>query len=135
MSPDETRRRSGQTDSPEDRAEEARAGWGDRGRGAGASVLAVIARLVMLVAGLIALLIGLGVALVVLDANAHNTIVSHVHDWALALVGPFRDVFHLKPPKVATAVNWGLALVVYLVVAWLIASLLRAAAARAAPGR
>src|SRR5688500_5612204 len=132
---DESRRRSDQPESQKDTAEDPRGGWSDRGRGAGASVLVVIARLVMLVAGLIALLIGLGIAFVMLDANAHNTIVSHVHDWALAMVGPFKDMFNLNPPKVATAVNWGLALVVYLVVAWLIASLLRAAAARAAPHR
>jgi hypothetical protein len=87
------------------------------------------------VAGLIALVIGLGIVFVVLDANAHNTIVSHVHDWALGLVGPFKDVFHVKAPRVAIAVNWGLALVVYLVVGWLIASLLRGAAARAGPDR
>jgi hypothetical protein len=48
---------------------------------------------------------------------------------AKALVGPFKDIFSIKNPKVSIAVNWGLAAVVWLVVGSVIASLI----ARIAP--
>jgi hypothetical protein len=50
-----------------------------------------------------------------------NTIVSGVHDAGRALAGPFDAKFKLHGAKVALAVNWGIALIVYLVVGFAIA--------------
>jgi hypothetical protein len=104
-----------------------------RGDGAGPGVAAgaamtaasLLARLISLVAAIIALLIVAGIAFVVLDANAGNSIVSAVHDAAKFLAGPFDGMFKPGDPKVAIALNWGIAVVVYLVVARVIVRLLR----------
>src|SRR4051812_36613238 len=95
------------------------------GRGAAYGALGVLARVVDIVGAVVAAVIALGILLVVLKANPDNSLVKAVHDAARWLVGPFADVFKLDDPKVMVAVNWGLALVVYVVVGRLIASLLR----------
>lgn len=101
------------------------------GAGAASNGLLLVARIVMWIATVLATIIALGILFVVLDANPSNTIVSHIHDWARSLAGPFDGMFDMKNPKTELAVNWGLAAVVYLVVGSLIASLLR----RLIPGR
>lgn len=83
-----------------------------------------LARLVRLVASVVALVIVVGIVLVLLNANMGNVIVRDIHDAASFLVGPFKNVFSPKSHKVDVAVNWGLAAVVYLLVGHLIASLL-----------
>jgi hypothetical protein len=100
-----------------------------RGAWAIGSLLLALARLIRLVAGVVAALIVAAILLRWLGANPANSIVRDVHDAARALVGPFHNVFSIKRPKVAIAVNWGLAAVVYLIVAGFIARLI----ARAAP--
>jgi hypothetical protein len=95
------------------------------GAAAAGSGLLLVARIVMWVATVLAAVIALGILFVILDANSSNTIVSHVHDWAKSLAGPFDGMFNIKNPKTELAVNWGLAAIVYLVVGTLIASLLR----------
>jgi hypothetical protein len=104
-------------------------GAAERSRGAGvAAALAVatgsLARLVRLVAGVLAGIIALGILLVVLKANPDNSIASAVHDTARALVGPFKGMFKLDDARAAVAVNWGIAAIVYLIlgalIAWLI---------------
>lgn len=55
-----------------------------------------------------------------LDARSSNTIVSHVHDWAKWLVGPFDGMFHEHSAKGTLALNWGIALVVWMIVASLL---------------
>jgi len=104
-----------------------------RGAAAGAaggagSVLLLLARLVRLVAGVLALIIVAGILLIVLDANAGNSIVSSIHDAANSLVGPFDGIFTPSDPKVKIAINWGIAAAVYLVVGAIIASILARAA-------
>jgi hypothetical protein len=79
----------------------------------------------MLAAALVAGVIAIGIALVVLGANHSNELVKHVLDAARFLVGPFKNVFSLDNHKANTAVNWGLAAVVYLFAGSLIARLLR----------
>ena len=96
-------------------------------------MLVLIARIVRLVATLIAVLIVVAIVLRVLGANPGNSIVSTIHDAARAFVGPFKDIFSIKDAKLAIAVNWGLAAVVYLVVGGLIASLIRRIAPRGLP--
>ncbi len=100
-----------------------------RGAWAVGSLMMAIARLVRLIAGIIVLLIVAAIVLRVLDANASNTIVRDIHDAARWLVGPFDNLFSISKPKLALAVNWGIAALVYLFVGGLIARLI----ARAAP--
>src|SRR3954451_10198710 len=107
-----------------------------RGRGAGVAprrggraavygALGVLARIVEIVVAIVALIIAVGILLVVLEANSSNELVNAIHDAARWLVGPFRGIFTLDNRKLTVAVNWGLALVVYVVVGRLISGLLR----------
>src|SRR4051794_13805585 len=95
------------------------------GRMAAYGALGVLARGVDIVVAIVALIIAVGILLVVLEANPANDLVKAVHDAARWLVGPFADVFTLDDRKLMVAVNWGLALVVYVVVGRLVAGLLR----------
>jgi hypothetical protein len=82
----------------------------------------LLARLVMAVAVLIALLIGLAIVLRDVDANASNTIVKGVHEGANFFAGAFTGLFTFNGhPKRAITVDWGIALIVYLIVGALIA--------------
>jgi len=83
-----------------------------------------LARIVRSLAGLIALIIVVAIVLFVLGANQSNAVVSAIHDAGAWLVGPFKNLFSIHKPKLAMAVNWGLAALVYLIVGHFIASLL-----------
>ncbi len=97
-------------------------GAGARAASAAGAGTLLIARLIRLVVSVIVVIIVLGIAFVVLDANGSNTIVSHVHDWAKTLAGPFDGIFTLSSAKGTTAVNWGLAALVYAIIGGIIAS-------------
>ncbi|MGB0093527.1 MAG: hypothetical protein WBP81_13490 [Solirubrobacteraceae bacterium] len=86
--------------------------------------MGTLARVVRLIVGIIVLIIVGGIVLVLLKANPTNTIVSDVHDAARWLARPFDGIFSFHNARVALAVNWGLAAVVYLIVGGLIARLL-----------
>ncbi len=96
--------------------------------GTGASRFAMggslLARVVHLVVSVIVLIIVVGIVLVLLKANASNSIVSEVHDWARSLAGPFDGIFSFDNAHVAIAVNWGIAAVVYSLAGGLIARLI-----------
>jgi hypothetical protein len=119
--PAEGRRERG----PEDRRE--RRAWRARDFGASAvgtlgSGVILIARIVMTVAILIALLIGLAILLRDVDANGHNTIVKGIHEGANFFAGAFTGLISFNGhPKRAITVDWGIALVVYLIVGALLA--------------
>jgi hypothetical protein len=83
-----------------------------------------LARLVRSLAGIVALVIVVAIVLFLLGANSSNAIVRDIHDAGAWLVGPFKNLFAIHKPKVAMAVNWGLAALVYLLVGHFIASLL-----------
>src|SRR4051794_4098011 len=87
-----------------------------------------LARIVKMVATLVAAVIVIGILLFVLGANQSNGVVTAVMDAARWLVGPFDGLFHLNSAKWELAVNWGIAAVVYSVVGSLIARLLASAA-------
>jgi hypothetical protein len=87
--------------------------------------LGALARLIEIVVAVVAVIIALGVLLVVLEANPSNGIVDLIHDAGSWLVGPFKDVFTLDDRKLEVAVNWGIALVVYVVAGRGVAGLLR----------
>jgi hypothetical protein len=95
------------------------------GRVAANGALGGLARVIEIAVAVVAAIIAIGVLLVVLDANRSNEIVKAIHDAAQWLVGPFKDFFSLHDPKLRVAVNWGLALLVYVVVGRTIAGLLR----------
>jgi hypothetical protein len=84
-----------------------------------------IARLVNLVAGVLALTLVAGILLVVFEANRDNAVVDAVLDAAKFLAGPFDDMFRPDGRELRIAVNWGIAALVYLVVGGLVARLLR----------
>ncbi len=85
----------------------------------------MLARLVMLVAALIALLIGLAIVLRDVDANQGNTIVKGIHEGANFFAGAFTGLITFTGhPKRAITVNWGIALLVFLLVGAVIAETL-----------
>jgi hypothetical protein len=85
----------------------------------------LLARIVMLITGLVVGVILLAILLVVLEANEKNVLVEAILDVANFLVGPFENIFSLKNPKTKVAVNYGLAALVYFVIGSIIARLLR----------
>ena len=72
-----------------------------------------LARAVMLVGSVVAGLIVVGILLVVLEANRANDVVSWLVEAARWLAGPFHGLFDLRSSEWQTAVNWGLAALVY----------------------
>ena len=87
--------------------------------------LGMLANVIDVVVAVAAVIIALDVVLVVLEANPANDIVQLVHDAGRWVVGPFKDIFSLDDAKLEVAVNWGIALVVYVAVGRFVASLLR----------
>jgi hypothetical protein len=66
----------------------------------------------------IVFVIGIGIALVVLDANEDSTVVEAWLDVARFLTDPFDDIFNLERGKehLQIAINWGIAALVYFAV-------------------
>lgn len=93
---------------------------------AGAGAIATVARVIRAVAGIAALIIALGIMFVALKASPSNTIVSHIHEWGNWLTTPFHNMFHVRGARGTLALNWGIAILVYLAVAWLITRMLLA---------
>jgi hypothetical protein len=104
--------------------------WRTRDAGAAAvgalgSGVLLLARLVMTVAALIALLIGLAIVLRDVDATRTNTIVEGIHDGANFFAGSFTGLISFNGhPKRAITVDWGIALIVYLIVGAVLASMI-----------
>jgi hypothetical protein len=93
--------------------------------GALGSAVVTVARLVMAIAALIALLIGLAIVLALVDANTSNTIVKGIHEGANFFAGAFTGLITFAGhPKREIAVNWGIALVVYLLVGALLSRII-----------
>lgn len=94
-----------------------------RGSG-GLGARLAIARLITTVAAIVAAIIVAGIVLVLLKANPSNDIVDAVRETARFFAGPFDAIFELERRRPEIALNWGIAAVVYLTVARLIAKLL-----------
>jgi hypothetical protein len=92
--------------------------------------LALVARVIVIIASIVFLIIALGILLIVLDANSGNVIVQAVTSAARFLVGPFDGLFSVGDQQLETAINWGIAAFVWLIVGALLARLLRAGAGR-----
>jgi hypothetical protein len=108
-----------------------RAAGESRGEAAARSVRAatlggssLLARAVRFVAGIVVLIVGIGILFALLRANATNSVVSEIHGWGRWLVGPFNDMFSFHTARTAVAVNWGIAAVIYLLAGGLIARLI-----------
>jgi len=107
-----------------------RLGWRARDTGAAAvgavgSGVLLLARLVMAVATLIALLIALAIVLRDVDANRANTIVKGLHEGANFFAGSFTGLIGFSGhPKRAITVDWGIALVAYLIVGAIVANII-----------
>ena len=86
--------------------------------------MVMLARIVRIVAAVVCGIIALAVLFILLDANAGNSIVSTVRDWGKTLAGPFDGIFHLDSAKWTVALNYGIAIVVYAIVAALVVRLL-----------
>jgi ABC-type phosphate/phosphonate transport system permease subunit len=88
-----------------------------------------LAAAIALLGMVVAFVIGIGIALVVLDARESNDIVGFWLDVARWLTEPFRGIFDLERGKehLQIAINWGIAALVYLLIATVIARLLRSA--------
>jgi len=100
--------------------------FGRRGVRSGTyGALGVLARVIDVVVAVVAGILALGVLLVVLEANRDNGLVDAILDAARWLAGPFKDFFSLDDRKLEVAVNWGLAVLVYVIVGRVVAGLLR----------
>ena len=110
----------------EDRSvSESRAKRAERGiRAAALGVPSLLARAVRSVAGIVVLIIGIGILFALLKANATNSVVSEIHGWGRWLVGPFNGMFSFHAARATIAVNWGIAAVIYLLAGGLIARLI-----------
>jgi hypothetical protein len=87
---------------------------------AAATARATLAKIVLYIASAVALVLILGIVLVLLGANNSNELVQWVRDAAGFLAGPFDNLFNLDSRKTETAVNWGIAAVVWYLVGRLI---------------
>jgi hypothetical protein len=84
---------------------------------------ASVARAVILLGTAVAAVLVLAIVLSLLGAKPSNELVKVIHDAGRFLAGPFRGLFSLHSAKATMAVNWGLAAVVWYLLARLIARL------------
>ena len=91
--------------------------------GAG-SVAGILAKIVMVIAGIAAAILVLHIVFTMFKGNGSNNIVSDVKDYANNLAGPFKDLFTFKNPKTNTLVNYGIAALVWVAGGRIVASLL-----------
>lgn len=106
-----------------------RGGGRDAGVGATAiggvrAFLRLVATIVRVVTGLIALAIVIAIVFKVTDANRDNSIVEFFFDLGDKLVGPFDGMFNAESRKTEVAINWGIAAAVWLFAGQIIARLL-----------
>lgn len=91
------------------------------GRGTGLAARAALARLITAVAAVAAGIIILAIVLHVLRAKTSNGIVSAIHDAGSWLSSWSHGIFSIHNGDVRMAVNWGIAALVYVIVARLVA--------------
>jgi hypothetical protein len=84
----------------------------------------MLARIVGIIAGVVCAIIALAAIFILLDANAGNSIVSTVEEWGRSLAGPFDGIFRLDSAKWTVVLNYGIAIIVYSLIAGVITRLL-----------
>lgn len=99
-------------------------------------VMGRVAAAIRLLGLLIAFVIAIGIALKVLDAKGTGLVATY-YDICLFLVDPFRGLIDLEKGReeLQLAINWGIAALVYLLIALLIAALLNRLAGGGGFGR
>ncbi len=86
----------------------------------------LLAYLIDVVVAIVAVLILAGILLVALEASRDNSFVSAMLDTAKFLAGPFDGMFEPSNRRLGVAVNWGIAIAVYVFVGrWLTGRLRR----------
>lgn len=90
------------------------------------------ARLIRAATSAVCVLIVLGIVFYVLDANTHKWLVSDVDSIGRWAASPFQNTFMLHTAKLALALNWGIAVVVYSVLGRLLARVVQGLPARLA---
>jgi hypothetical protein len=84
-----------------------------------------LARLVMIAASFIALLIALAIVLYDVNANGGNAIAKGIHEGANLFAGAFTGLIRFNGhPKRAITVDWGIALVAYMVLAEIVSRMI-----------
>ena len=85
-----------------------------------------MASAVRLLGLLVVFVIGIGIALVALEANEDSAVVDAWLDAARFLTEPFDDIFDLErgKEKLQIAINWGIAAAVYFAISIVLARLL-----------
>ena len=83
------------------------------------------AMIVMVVADILAAILGLWILMYLLDANRANDLVQFIHDAALWLAGWSHDLFTFDDAWARVVAGYGLAALVYLFVGHLVAGRLR----------
>jgi hypothetical protein len=124
-------------ESPGEPVREPRRGWRWRSRNASAATVGAVgggvlmlARLVLTVAALIALLIALAIVLFDVGANPSNAIVEGLHEGANFFAGAFTGMLVFSGrPKLELSVDWGIAILAYLIAGALIAGMIRSVGA------
>lgn len=86
---------------------------------------AYLAKTIMTVALVVALLLGLGAVLVGFGANPHNVLVSGLTRAGGWLSGPFGDLFTFADHTKQVLVDWVIAAAAYLVVGGILSRLIR----------
>ncbi|TDC65217.1 hypothetical protein E1200_18845 [Actinomadura sp. GC306] len=85
----------------------------------------VLATVISVVTTVVVLILAVHIVFAVFEANTANGIVSWFGDRAAGLSWQFKDIFQPDDPKMAVAVNYGLAALVYLVTGRLLTGLAR----------
>jgi hypothetical protein len=94
-------------------------------RGARSRVAGILATLIWIVGGLAVLILVAHIALTLGGASPANGITTLVASWADRLQWVFRGLFTPADPKARVAVDYGLPAVVWLIVTWILARLVR----------
>ena len=89
----------------------------------------LLARIVRLAASVVVAFLVAGIGIHVFDVSTSSEIIRFIEKTARTLAGPFDDLFQPSDKKLRIALNWGLAAVIYGIVASLIAYLLSRASA------
>ena len=92
--------------------------------------MALAARIINIVVLTIVGIILVGIVLYVLGANDQNVVVAFLLGLARFFVAPFNSLFELNDNNAQVALNWGIAMLVYLIVGIFITRMLERTADR-----
>lgn len=96
--------------------------------------MAIAARVInIIVLGVVAIIL-FGIVLYLLGANETNAVVGFLLPAARFLVGPFNSLFEIGDNRVQVALNWGIAMLVYLAIGVFLTRLLERAGDRRVGG-